>query len=513
VIRNVLIAGLLTASAAAAVAAPAGSIVKHPNDLKFAPLKYDAPRRDEFRHVLSNGVPVYVVEDHGLPLANVSVTVRGGDYLDPADKAGLATITANQIRSGGAGDMDADAFDQAVDFLAMNFMVGSSARESSAGVNVLSKDLEKALDLLFSAMRNPRFQQDRIDLYKSQTKQQLERRNDSTTTIETREWRRLMYGDDTFESRLPTTTSTDSITRQDLVDFHRKVWVPANMIVAVTGDVKTADVLATLEKRFAGWAVGTKSPDVPAPTHVAEPGVFLINKDDVNQTRVSIGHRSVTWDDPRWASLEIMNEILGGGGFTSRITRRVRSDEGLAYSAGSGIAFGRTHPQSFRVVFQSKNMSVAQAIDLSLQEIDRIRKEPVTTEELETAKNAYVETFPQRFSSAQEKAGVFVDDELTGRPPDWWEKWRPAIQAVDAKAVQSAAQTFLQPDKLTILAVGKVDEVLAGNPDKPDHSLSKTAAATGIKQIPLPNPATLAYPSEPTVLIAPSAPQPTPKQD
>ena len=503
---------------AASLAVPAlcgatTTIPKHPNELKFPPLKYDAPNREQVRHVLSNGVPVYVVEDHGLPLVNVNVTVRGGAYMDPEDHAGLAAMTADQMRSGGAGDLDADAFDQQVDFLALNFGMGGGPKESTANVNTLSKDLDKALDLLFMAMKSPRFQQDRIDLYKSQTKQNLEHRNDSTTDIEGREWRRLLYGTDTFESRQPTTKTIDAITREDLQAFHDRVWNPANMILAVSGDVKTADVLAALEKRFAGWAAGQKSPEVPVPTHVAEPGVFLIDKPDVNQTRVSIGQRSVTWNDPRWASLEIMNEILGGGGFTSRITRSVRSDKGLAYSAGSGMGFGRTYPMTFRVVFQSKNPSVAQAVDLSLQEIDRIRKEPVTPEELDTAKNSFIETFPQRFSSAQEKAGVFVDDELTGRPPDWWEKWRPAIQAVDAKAVQNAAQTFLQPDKLTILAVGKVDEVLAGNPDAADHSLSKTAASTGIKQIPLPDAGTLKYPSEPTVLVPPSNPLPAPKQD
>lgn len=511
--RPVFALALVLVLAAPAIAGATTAIPRHPNELKFQPLKYDAPKRDQYRHSLSNGVTAYVVEDPALPLVNVVVTVRGGDYLDPEGKAGLAAITANQMRSGGAGDMDADAFDQAVDFLALNFGIGSSTKESSASVNTLSKDLDKALDLVFAAIRNPRFQQDRIDLYKSQAKQALERRNDSTTSIEQREWRRLMYGTDTFESRQMTTTSMDAITRDDMIAFHRQVWHPGNMIVAVSGDVKTPAVLAALEKRMAGWAAGPKSPEPPAPTHVPEPGVFMVNKDDVNQTRVSIGHRSVNWNDPRWASLEIMNEILGGGGFTSRITRRVRSDEGLAYSAGSGMGFGRTYPSSFRVVFQSKNMSVAQAIDLSLQEVERIRTEPVTQEELDTAKNSFIETFPQRFSSAAEKASVFVDDEIVGRPADWWDKWRPAIQAVTAQSVQDAAKSFLQPDKMTILAVGKVDEVLAGNPDKPDHSLAKTAAATGIKQIPLPDAATLTYPSEPTVLVPPSAPSPATRQD
>jgi zinc protease len=488
---------------ATSTATSAASIPGRPDELKFPPLRYDAPNRDAFRHVLSNGVVAYVVEDPSLPLVDVGVIARGGDYLDPLDKLGLAAITTDQMRSGGAGDKDAEAFDAAVDFLAVDMNIGSGPKECTASLNCLSKDLDKALDLLFAALREPRFQQDRIDLYKTTVKQTLEHRNDSTTGIEMREWRRLLYGTDTFESRQQSTTTLDAITRDDLVAFHRRVFNPSNLLIRVSGAVKQADVLAALERHLAGWAPGEKSPDPPVPTHVAEPGVFVVNKDDVNQTRVSIGQRSTTWDDPRRFSLEVMNEILGGGGFTSRIIKSVRSDAGLAYSAGSVLGFGRTYPMTFRVLFQSKNASVAQALDLSLAEIDRMRKEPVTAEELDIAKNGFIETFPQRFATAEDKASVFIDDELAGRPADYWEKYRPGISSVTAASVQSAAAEFLKPDALTVLVVGKVSEVLAGDPDKPDHQIETTAARTGIKQIPLPDAATLAYPNEPAVIVPP----------
>ncbi len=506
-----LVASLAAVSPVATAApAPAASpIVSHPDKLTFQPLAYAAPNRDKHRHALSNGVTVFVIEDRALPLVTVGFTCRGGSYLEPEGKWGLAAMTADQMRSGGAGDLDADAFDARADFLAINLDTGSGGRESSATMNCLSKDMGAALDLTFTMLRSPRFQPDRIDLYKTQLKQQLERRNDSTTDIEQREWRRLMYGADHFESRQPTVASIGSITRDDLVAFHARMWSPANLIVTVTGDVATADALAALEKRFAGWAVGEAVPPVPKPTHVPPVGVFVVNKDDVNQTRVSAGHLSTTWDDPRKPAIEVMNEILGGGGFASRILKRVRSDEGLAYSAGSGIGFGREYPSSLRVAFQSKNKSVAQALDLALGEVARIRTEPVTASELDIAKSSIIESFPQRFSSARAKAGTFVDDELAGRPADYWEKYRPGIQAVTAANVMEAASSLLKPEAMAILVVGKVDEVLAGDPDKPDHALARTAARTGIMQIPLPEPGNLVYPGAPTVVVPPaSAPQP-----
>lgn len=481
----------------------ARGIPAHPDQLRFEPLSYEAPRGDAHRHELSNGVVAYVVEDHDLPLVDVTIQLRAGAYLDPPGKEGLAAMTTSLMRTGGAGAHDAEAFDEEIAFLAVNLSIGADDRESTASLNVLSKDLEAGLDLLFMALREPRFQQDRIDLYRRQVVQALERRNDRTTGIERREWLRLMYGD-SFVTRASTVPSVQSLTREDLQAFHRRTWLPQNFLVGVAGDVDTASVLAELEERMADWWEGQAAPPATPPTHRPGPGVFVVNKDDVNQTRVSIGHLATTWDDPRWAACEIMNEILGGGGFISRITRRVRSDEGLAYSAGSVWGFGRDYPRSFRAAFQSKNEAVPRAISIVLEELERIRNEPITEDELETAQNSFVETFPRRFASAGQKVGVFMEDELHGRPADWWARYRPALQAVTAADVQAAARELLHPDRVTILVVGKIDEVMAGDPDHPEHRLSDHAGAAGILDIGLPDPETLVYPHPPRPLPMPA---------
>jgi zinc protease len=214
----------------------------------------------------------------------------------------------------------------------------------------------------------------------------------------------------------------------------------------------------------------------------------------VNQGRVVIGHLGSMRDNPDSYALTIMNDILGGGGFTSRITSRVRSDEGLAYSAGSGFGFGVYYPGIFRAAFQSKSATTAQALDIVLEEINRMRTTKVSAEELETAKNYAVESFPSFFSTAAQIAGTFAQDEFTKRPADYWDKYRDRVRAVTADDVQRVAQKYLQPDQLVILVVGNIDDITKGNPDRPQHSLDRVARGT-IRRIPLPDPLTLVYPA------------------
>jgi zinc protease len=479
-------------------------IVAHPDQLQAPPLEYVAPDRASHRHVLSGGVVTYVVPDAQLPLVNVVVTARGGRYLDPPGKEGLADAVADQMRDGGAGERDAATFDDDVAFLAVNLSLAAEARECSATMNVLAKDLDGGLDLLFDALRRPRFQPDRLALYRTEVEQGLRRRNDDTTTIEMREWRRLHYGADHFDARQTTTTSLAAITRDDMVELHRRLWHPGNLIVAVSGDVAPADILARLERRFAGWEAGPPSPPAPKPVARGTRDVLCVNKDDVNQTRVSFGHASTTWDDPNAVGLEVMMEILGGGGFTSRIVKTVRSDEGLAYSASAVMGFGRDYPQTLRVAFQSKNRSVARGIDLALAEVARMQQELVTPEELETAKRGFIETFPRRFASAQARASQFVQDELWGRPATWWKDYRGKVAAVTREDVQRVAREYLHAERMTFLVVGKLSEVLAGDPDHPENVLSHHAGPRGLLEIPLPDPGTLVYPHEPTVIVTPA---------
>ena len=483
--------------AAVLLAPPAGAQVpSHPHDLKYSTLTFDPPAAAKARRVLKNKVVVYMVEDHELPLVSVSVLFRGGAYLEPAGKEGLAAAVGSQMRAGGAGAMTAEQFDEEADFLAAMLSASLGGASGSASANFLAKDTDKALDMLFAMLRQPSFQQDRFDLYKRQVLQNLARRNDNTAGIESREWGRLTYGDDHFSTRQTTKAAVEGMTRDDLLAFHKQHVHPANFIVAVSGDFKADEMAVKLEQRMAGWTspAGYTLPPVPKPTHVPAPGVYMVNKPDVNQGRVTMGHLGIQRGNPDEVAVDLMNDILGGSGFTSRITNRVRSDEGLAYSAGSGMAPGIYYPGAFRAGFQSKSATVAQAVQIILEEIDRIRTAKVSAEELDTVKNSAIEVFPRQFSSAAAVAALFASDELTGRDPKYWTAYRDRVRAVTADDVQRVAQKYLQPDKLVILAVGNADDMLKGNPDKPVYSFEKIRKGSPIVRIPLPDPNTMVYP-------------------
>lgn len=482
--------------AAASQPSPAAQVPAHPRDLKYPGLTFEPPEAAKYRRVLKNKVPAYMVENHDLPLVTVTVMARTGSYLDPKGKQGLATAVGSQMRAGGAGKLDAQQFDEEADFLAASIAASIGATSAMFSANFLAKDADKALDLFFDMLRSPGFQQDRFDLYKTQTLQGLERRNDNTAGIEAREWARLMNGDDHYSTAPVTKGSVDAITREDLVAFHKEWIHPANFILAVSGDFEPEGMAARLEARMAGWTgpATFAAPPVPKPAHVPVPGVYMVHKADVNQGRVTMGHPGIQRGNPDEVAVEMMNDILGGSGFTSRITNRVRSDEGLAYSAGSSFPPGVHYPGVFRAGFQSKSSTVAQAIQIVLEEIDRIRTQKVTAEELETVKNSAIEVFPRQFSSAGAIASLFASDELTGRDPKFWRTYRDRVRAVTLDEVQRVAQKYLQPDKIVILAVGNADDMLKGNPDKPQYSFDAIRKGASITRIPLPDPVTMVYP-------------------
>lgn len=469
-------------------------IPSHPNKIQYEPLNYTSPDPSSYRHALSNGVVGYFVEDHDLPLTNISVIIRVGSYLESQGKEGLSDAVGMQLRAGGTERLKAEEFDEEVDFLAADISSFIGGTSGAASVNFLSKDVDRALELFFEMLRYPAFQQDRLDLYKSQALQQMERRNDSTGSIESREWTRLMRGDSHFTCRWSTKDSISSLTREDLLAFHRKYYHPGNFILSVSGDFKTATLKAKLEDAMKGWQPSAEPvPPVSKPDFTPSPGVYLVDKSDVNQGRVSIGHLGIMRGNSDEFAIDMMNDILGGSGFTSRITNRVRSDEGLAYSAESSFSTGVYYEGLFTASFQTKSATAAQATQIVMDEIERIRTEKVTAEELETVQNSAIEIFPRYFASAAAIAGTFANDEYTGRDSSFWKTYRDKIRSVTAVDVLRVARQYLQPDRLVILAVGNVEDMLKGDPDKPEYSLRKISNGN-ISRIPLPDPTTMVYP-------------------
>jgi len=484
---------LVLALAAAPLSAQAPAIPDSPEKLVFKPIVYTPPQAKDYRVVLKNGMVVYIAEDPTLPLVNIDLTVRTGSYLEPAGKEGLASFTGSQMRRGGSKSLTAEQLDEKLDFLAANVSTSIGDTAGHASLNCLRDNLDESLKVFVEMLREPRFQEDRLALAKEQALQDMKKRNDESEDIEAREWNVLLYGEKHFTNRFTTASSAQSLTRQDMVDFHKKYFHPANMIAAVSGSFSRPVMIQKLEAAFANWPTAKPSvPPVPSDIQTAQPGIYRLQK-DVNQGRVSIGLPSVRRNDPDVYALEVMNEILGGSGFTSRIMKTVRSDEGLAYSAGSGLRFGVYYPGVFRAEFQSKSRTVAYAAQLVLQEIKKIREAPVTAEEMDTIKKSLIETFPSAFASKGQTVAIFAADEYTQRDPAYWQTYRDRIKAVTAADVQRVAQKYLTPDKMVMLVVGDQKEIDQGD-GKHETSLKALAEGRPIVVLPLRDPMTMKRP-------------------
>jgi zinc protease len=479
--------GIATALAIPAIA----DIPAHPREIAFPPLEFDPPDAEDYRYSVDTSagpVPVYLAPSHEFPLINVVFSFKGGSSLDPPDQVGLADTMAAMMRRGGTTTVSPEAMDEELDFLAARASTRAGGVRTMASLNSLASNFEESFALFVDILRNPGFDADRLTLYKQEQLEQMKQRNDHPRRILAREWGFLMYGPDHFEAAMSTQASMEAITGDDLRSMHQRLVHPGNLIIAVSGDFEPQAMLSRLGSALNGWDAGEPVSDPPPPTASLTPGLYHVEK-DIPQGQVNIGLRSIRRDDPDYLPMVLMNRILGGGGFTSRIVSRVRSDEGLAYHASSAFVPRVYFPGQFRATFQSKSSTVALAIKIIFEEIERIRSEPVSDDELETAANGLIETFPRRFESKAGMLGVFVDDEMTARDPDYWRDYRRNVRAVTPEDIMRVARQHLQPGQTAILVVGKWDEIAPG--DLEGRADMSSFYGGTVTQLPLRDPLTL----------------------
>ncbi len=482
-VRCALAIFCLTSAATAAEAIP-----QRPEAIAFQPLAFAPPQAADFRNTLPDGTVVYLAESHEFPLIDLAITFKGGDSLDPPDRPGLASMMARLVREGGTATMSPAELDETLDFLATEVSVSAGTTFTTARMNSLVTNFDESLKLLVSMLQNPAFDPQRLAVSKARLVEALKQRNDNASSILGREWKALLYGRTHFEASQATGASVAAINREQLQQVHDRIIHPGNMIVAVSGDFDTATMLRKLSDAFAGWERGPQGADPTAPTAELAPGLYHVPK-DIPQGKVVLGKRAISRDDPDAIPLDVLNEILGAGGFTSRLMQKVRSNEGLAYSVRSILAERVTYPGAFQATFESRNATVALATKIVLDEIKTIRHQPVTDEELETAKQGLIETFPRQFESKPVTLQVFVNDEWTKRPADYWQTYREKVQAVTKEDLLRVAQKYLDPAQMAILVVGDWEAIAPGDLEK--RASMQEFFGGKVEHLPLRDPLTL----------------------
>ena len=435
----------------------AAVLAQSPADLKFPPLApLRIPHVEEY--TLANGMRVYLLEDHELPLVNGLALVRTGNLFDPPEKVGLATLTGMVMRTGGTTARSGDQLDEDLENIAAS--VESSIEETSGEVSfsALSENADKVLSVFHDVIVEPAFRQERFDLAKSQLRDEIARRNDDPEAVAGREFTSLVYGKDTPYGCQIEYATLARIQREDLARFHRRYFFPANIQLAVYGDFSTPAMKQKLEALFGRWtdsqaAVGP----FPAVRDVPHPGVFLAVKEDVNQTVFSLGQLGGVLRDKNEPALEIMADILGGG-FSSRLFKRVRTQLGYAYGIAAEWAAAYDHPGLFEIEGSTKSGTTTEAIEVVRQEVDRIRASEVADQELETAKGTSLNGFVFHFDTPAKTLSRVLRYRYYGYPDDFIFGYQKALGAVTKADVLRVAREYLHPEAFTVVAVGNPKE-------------------------------------------------------
>lgn len=407
---------------------------------------------------LANGMRLFLLEDHELPLVNVSVRIRTGSVYEPAEKIGLASITGEVMRTGGTASKTGDEIDEELEAIAAAVETSIGLNSGSASMSVLKGDLDKCLSILADVLMNPAFREDKIQLAKMQAGSSISRRNDSVGAVAGREFDKLIYGADSIYARHTEYATIGSITRDDMVNFHRKYFGPNNVMLAVWGDFDTEQMAKKIEKAFETWqSVDLQIPEVPQVKYEFRKTVNVVRKDDINQSNVYMGHIGGLRSDPDYFALIVMNRILGGG-FTGRLFKNVRSREGLAYSVYGSYSANYDFPGEFYVGCQTKSEKTVYAIRAMLREVEKMKESEVTDEELALAKDSFLNSFVFNFESKGQIVSRLMTLEYFGYPADFLQKTKTNVEKVTKADVLRVAQKHLHPDKLQILAVGRPDD-------------------------------------------------------
>ena len=425
--------------------------------------KPQQPKRIE----LSNGMVIFLQEDHELPLIDGFARIRGGSVNEPASKVGLVDIYGEVWRTGGTKTQTGDQLDDFLEVRAAKVETGGGPDSTTISFSCLKGDLDDVFKVFADVLQNPEFRADKIDIAQKGEEDSISRRNDEVSEIAHREAVKLAYGADNPYARVPEYSTVAPITREDLIAWHNKYVHPNNIILGISGDFDSVAMEAKLRAAFDSWPKGATIPKNEIEYSPAKPGYYLIPKEDVNQSNIRMVAPGITRDNPDYYAISVFNEAFGGG-FSSRLFNDIRTKRGLAYGVGGGIGSNFGHPGILQISIGTKSQSTVESIRATDEDIDNLAKQPITAEEIQRAKDAILNAFIFRLDSPDKILGERMTYEYYGYPPDWLDKYESEIKKVTPADVNRVAQKYLHKDQLAVLVVGNTKDF-----DKPLSTLGE----------------------------------------
>lgn len=424
------------------------------SDVTIPPLhELRVPKPESY--VLPNGLRVFLLEDRALPKVEATLLVRTGDVWQPADKLGLASITGQVMRTGGTTSRSGDQINELLEAHGASVETEVGRDAASASMFTLAADLKLGLEILADLVQHPAFPEEKIELAKVQEDTNVARRNDDVQDIAARQFRKALYGDASPYARHPEHATIAAVTRQDLIAFHRQAFWPGNAMLGIVGDFDAKAARELVKRSFGGWTGSGTRLTMPPAEQAHRQTVYLVDKPDVAQTQFRVGLVGGRRDAPDYYAMEVFSEIFGGGGFSSRLMKEVRTRLGLAYSVYGVWDADFERDGAFVMGGGTKNPSTADAIGAAMKELRKSLESPPSEEELSLAKTAILTSFVFRFDSREKIVRQIMEYAYHGYPPDYLERYRKGIEAVTAADVLQAARRNIKPERLVVVAVGK----------------------------------------------------------
>jgi zinc protease len=407
---------------------------------------------------LSNGMVIFLQEDHELPLVGGMMRIRGGSISEPANKVGLVEVYGEVWRTGGTTKRTGDELDDFLETRAAKVETGGGADSTSIRFNCLKDKLDEVFPVFLEVLREPAFREDKIELAKTQLNTDIARRNDDIGEIAGRESLRLAYGRDNPYASIPEYSTVAAITRDDLVKWHQTYVHPNAIILGIYGDFDPVAMERRLRQAFESWERAPVPPKPQVEFHDPKPGLYFIEKSDVNQSEIRMVALGILRSNPDYFTLDVMNDVLGGG-FSSRLFKTVRTEKGLAYSVGGGIGSAFDHPGIARFGVGTKSASTVDAIQALDSELNAIKtSKPATPQEVSESKDAILNRFIFHFDSKDKVLGERMLYEYYGYPADFLERYRAAVEKTKPEDVNRVAQQYIHPGQFAILVVGNQAE-------------------------------------------------------